>query len=58
MNETETIVNTHALGLYAVNESRQAYRLTQGIPHISQPYHRMVNNNQNISTTPMISYIT
>ena len=28
MNETEIIVNTHASGLYAVNESHYAYRLT------------------------------
>jgi len=47
MNETETIVNTHASGLYGVYEWRQTYRMTQGIPHISQPYHRLVNNNQN-----------
>ena len=48
MNETETIVNTHASGLYAAYEWqwRQIYRLTQGIPHISQPYHRLVNHNQ------------
>jgi len=47
MNEAETIVNTHASGLYAVNESHHAYRLTQGILHISTAVSPLANNQNN-----------